>query len=80
MFNYLEINGFLKFILGSAESPPEPAPNTAQPSPNSNTQRRTGRPRLGYLDSECESEPPYLPTMISDTLLPYTTQGTLIED
>jgi hypothetical protein len=62
------------FTLGHVESPPEPAPNANQSSPGLG-QRRAGRARLGFLESECESEPPYLPTMISDPLLPYNSRG-----
>ncbi|KFM67978.1 hypothetical protein X975_00417, partial [Stegodyphus mimosarum] len=32
------------------------------------------RARLGYLESECESEPPYLPTMLTSTLNAYASQ------
>ncbi|GFQ93264.1 teneurin-m [Trichonephila clavata] len=32
------------------------------------------RARLGYLESECESEPPYLPTMLTSTLSAYASQ------
>ncbi|KFM61132.1 hypothetical protein X975_14072, partial [Stegodyphus mimosarum] len=50
------------------ESPPEPAPSTLLPGRNIQAQHRMDglglRPRLGYLESECESEPPYLPTML----------------
>jgi len=61
-------------ILGIGESPPEPAPNAQQSSAGLG-QRRSGRARLGYLESECESEPPYLPTMLDDPLLPYNSRG-----
>lgn len=33
------------------------------------------RARLGYLESECESEPPYLPTMLTSTLNAYGSPG-----
>ncbi|GBM06579.1 hypothetical protein AVEN_220024-1 [Araneus ventricosus] len=51
------------------ESPPEPAPASMLPGrnipPALHLDGLGRRPRLGYLESECESEPPYLPTMLT---------------
>ncbi|XP_055927054.1 teneurin-m-like isoform X4 [Argiope bruennichi] len=51
------------------ESPPEPAPASTLPGRNIppvlHLDGLGRRPRLGYLESECESEPPYLPTMLT---------------
>ncbi|CAL1263020.1 unnamed protein product [Larinioides sclopetarius] len=59
------------------ESPPEPAPPAVPPrSMNAmHPMEALGRrARLGYLESECESEPPYLPTMLTSTLNAYASQ------
>ncbi|XP_076321684.1 teneurin-a-like isoform X3 [Tachypleus tridentatus] len=59
------------------DSPPEPAPPVIPPRsiPSVHHVEALGmRPRLGYLESECESEPPYLPTMLPSGLSAYTSQ------
>ncbi|GIY19407.1 teneurin-m [Caerostris extrusa] len=56
---------------------PEPAPPAVPPrSMNAmHPMEALGRrARLGYLESECESEPPYLPTMLTSTLNAYASQ------
>ncbi|XP_023229639.1 teneurin-m-like isoform X2 [Centruroides sculpturatus] len=59
------------------DSPPEPAPGTL-PSrttpPVYHIEALGRRPRLGYLESECESEPPYLPNMLSGGLSSFESQ------
>lgn len=75
------------FILFSVfhESPPEPAPTSMLPGrnipPAHNHDGLGRRPRLGYLESECESEPPYLPTMLTAGMSSiYPSQGRKIND
>ncbi|GIY23961.1 uncharacterized protein CDAR_467521 [Caerostris darwini] len=62
------------------ESPPEPAPTSMLPGrivqPGLHMDGLGRRPRLGYLESECESEPPYLPTMLTTGMSSiYPSQG-----
>lgn len=65
-------------FLVFGESPPEPAPPVVPPR-NMNSMHHMEalgrRARLGYLESECESEPPYLPTMLTSTLNAYGSPG-----
>ncbi|XP_042895037.2 teneurin-m isoform X2 [Parasteatoda tepidariorum] len=59
------------------ESPPEPAPPAVPPRSMNGMHPMEAlgrRARLGYLESECESEPPYLPTMLTSTLNAYASQ------
>lgn len=68
----------MNFFSVFGESPPEPAPPVVPPR-NMNSMHHMEalgrRARLGYLESECESEPPYLPTMLTSTLNAYGSPG-----
>ncbi|XP_067122609.1 teneurin-m-like isoform X2 [Centruroides vittatus] len=64
---------------GFPDSPPEPAPPPAVPPRSVHSVHHIDttlgrRPRLGYLESECESEPPYLPTMLSGAFTSYASE------
>ncbi|GFS94423.1 uncharacterized protein TNCV_2014561 [Trichonephila clavipes] len=73
------------FLAVFHESPPEPAPASMLPGRNIPSGLHLDglgrRPRLGYLESECESEPPYLPTMLSTGISSvYPSQDVSLDD